>query len=70
MAAVKNMSVPGSNGAAAQSLGLGDQLQQQLDDELEKRRKAQGAAGGFNAMGPATQSLFANSGGFSGGMNG
>lgn len=63
--AIKNQMLPTN---ASMSLGLGDQLQSQVEDELAQRRKKlrQKATQGLPELGPATQSLFAQSGGMGG----
>lgn len=52
---------------AAQDLGLGDQLRQQLSDAEEERKKkmllqAQSAQRAASPLGPATQTLFGQGG--------
>lgn len=63
--AMKNAMLPTN---ASMSLGLGDQLQSQVEDELAQRRKKLGQkpSTGLPELGPATQSLFAQSGGMGG----
>lgn len=51
---------------AASDLGLGDQLNQQLESELEKRKKDALKQGQMNLLSPATLSLFGQVGGFGG----
>lgn len=51
---------------AASDLGLGDQLNQQLEDDLEKRKKDALKAGQMSIMSPAVLSLFGRAGGFGG----
>lgn len=56
---------------AAADLGLGDQLQNQVQNELAQRKKKLQQSAGLgmsSAMtgGPATQSLFSAAGGFNG----
>ena len=57
-------------GAASMDLGLGDQLKNQVNDELEQRKKKLLAQSkmGAGALGPATMSLFGQNG-TSGGFN-
>lgn len=50
---------------AVMSLGLGDQLQQQTEDE-EAQRKKKLAMAKMNPLGPATMSLFSMAGSGSG----
>lgn len=56
MVAAKNFSTT----AAAQDLGLGDQLKQQLDDaeEERKRKLLSGTGGQGGLLGEATRTLF------------
>ena len=54
--AMKNSMLPNN---ASMSLGMGDQLQSQVEDELAQRKKKLLKAGAAPTMGPATQSLFA-----------
>ena len=56
---------------AAQDLGLGDQLKQQVESDVMKRKKkteqmANGMTAPGGLMGPATQSLIAGIGGYNG----
>lgn len=57
-------------GLAAQDLGLGDQLREQLSasqDDMKKKKQLQMAAAkmGGSALGPGTMSLYGDAGGFS-----
>jgi len=60
------------SGAAATDLGLGDQLKNQVESELQLRKKkllqnaGLGQTGAMAGTGPAVQSLFTAAGGFNG----
>lgn len=58
---VKNQSF----NAASLDLGLGDQLQAETEAAINERKKKKLAQGAAVGLGPATQSLFSMSGGFS-----
>lgn len=65
---LSSKNTPISSATAATDLGLGDALKNQVEGEIAARKKKllqqQATQGGQQALGPATQSLFA------GGTNG